>query len=102
MTPEVTPAVTPEVTPEATPERTPCEDCSPGGHQASSSPDGSVLAETDSPGLPTGPSTDISNGPGAPGGVNMGIVLLALGALAIVTLLVTPAPAKIRERGRRK
>ncbi len=32
----------------------------------------------------------------------MGIVLLALGALAIVTLLVTPAPAKIRERGRRK
>ena len=32
----------------------------------------------------------------------MGIVLLALGALAIVTLLVTPVPAKIRERGRRK
>ena len=69
---------------------------------ASVPPGGSVLAETDSPGIPTGPSTDISNGPGAPGGVNMGIVLLALGALAIVTLLVTPAPAKIRERGRRK
>jgi len=94
--------VTPEVTPEVTPGRTTCPDCSPGGHGTSASPDGSVLAETDSPGIPTGPSTDISNGPGAPGGVNMGIVLLALGALAIVTLLVTPAPAKIRERGRRK
>jgi hypothetical protein len=89
-TPEVTPEATPEVTPEATPAETPAE-----------TPEGSVLAETDNPN-PTGPSTDIGSNDSVAGGVNMGIVLLALGALAIVTLLVTPVPAKIRERGRRK
>ena len=89
-TPEVTPEATPEVTPEATPAETPAE-----------TPEGSVLAETDDPN-PTGPSTDIGSADSVSGGVNMGIVLLALGALAIVTLLVTPVPAKIRERGRRK
>jgi hypothetical protein len=93
-TPEVTPEATPEVTPEATPEVTP--EATP-----EVTPEGSVLAETDNPN-PTGPSTDISSADSVSGGVNMGIVLLALGALAIVTLLVTPVPAKIRERGRRK
>jgi len=91
-TPEVTPAATPEVTPEATPEVTPAS-------TPASTPGGEVLGETSNP---TGPSTDISSNDSVTGGVNMGIVLLALGALAIVTLLVTPVPAKIRERGRRK
>jgi hypothetical protein len=91
-TPEVTPAATPEVTPEATPEVTPAS-------TPATTPGGGVLGETSNP---TGPSTDISANDSVTGGVNMGIVLLALGALAIVTLLVTPVPAKIRERGRRK
>jgi len=95
-TPEVTPAATPEVTPEATPEVTPAG--TPASTPAST-PGGAVLGETSNP---TGPSTDISADNSVAGGVNMGIVLLALGALAIVTLLVTPVPAKIRERGRRK
>jgi len=95
-TPEVTPAATPEVTPEATPAETPAE--TPASTPAST-PGGGVLGETSNP---TGPSTDISANDSVAGGVNMGIVLLALGALAIVTLLVTPVPAKIRERGRRK
>jgi hypothetical protein len=94
-TPEATPAETPAETPEATPAETP--DGTP-----AASPSGGVLGETDSPGLPTGPSTDIGSGDGPAGGVNMGIVLLALGALAIVTLLVTPVPAKVRDRNRNK
>jgi hypothetical protein len=98
-TPEATPAETPEATPAETPEATPAE--TPDGTPAAS-PSGGVLAETDSPGLPTGPSTDIGSGDGPAGGVNMGIVLLALGALAIVTLLVTPVPAKVRDRNRNK
>jgi hypothetical protein len=100
VTPEATPEVTPAATPEVTPEATPAE--TPAGTPAStpaSTPGGGVLGETSNP---TGPSTDIGSNDSVTGGVNMGIVLLALGALAIVTLLVTPVPAKIRERGRRK
>jgi hypothetical protein len=99
-TPEVTPVVTPEPTPEVTPAETPAETpvVTPEATPVTT-PGGGVLGETSNP---TGPSTDISSADSVTGGVNMGIVLLALGALAIVTLLVTPVPAKIRERGRRK
>ena len=59
------------------------------------------LAETDNPNVPTAPQTDIasSGGTSAPG-MNLGLVLLFLGVVALAVAFVTPVPAPLRGRDR--
>jgi len=58
------------------------------------------LAETS---VPTAPRTDVldSNGTASPG-MNLGLVLLIIGALAFAVLFVTPMPASTKNRIRRR
>jgi len=59
------------------------------------------LAETDNPNVPTAPQTDIasSGGTSAPG-MNLGLVLLFLGVVALTVAFVTPVPAALRRKDR--
>jgi hypothetical protein len=62
-----------------------------------------VLGETDNPGVPTAPQTDVldSGGTSAPG-MNMGLVLLLIAGLAFGIIFITPMPATLRGRNRRR
>ncbi len=59
-----------------------------------------VLAETS---VPTAPRTDVLDASGSSSpGMNLGFVLLIIGALAFAVLFVTPMPASTRNRIRRR
>ncbi len=61
------------------------------------------LGETDTPNVPTAPQTDVlaSGGTSAPG-MNMGLVLAFLGMLTLAIAFITPTPAALRGRNRRR
>ncbi len=61
------------------------------------------LGETDNPGVPTAPATDVlsSGGTAAPG-MNLGIVLALLVIVTLVVVFATPIPSALRGRNRRR
>jgi uncharacterized repeat protein (TIGR01451 family) len=62
-----------------------------------------VLGETNNPGVPTAPQTDVlDSGATAAPGLNMGLVLVFLGIVTLALVFITPAPAAFRARNRRR
>jgi hypothetical protein len=80
------------------------DETAPDSDDASVAVPGQVEEATPTPPRVTPPNTSTEDQSGRPAttGLNLTLVLLALGAVTLVVgLLLTPAPATVRRRGRR-